>query len=284
MVTYLPDARSFLKISQKALEEDEINGNLIFGLANILLKNEKAYGPDSPFYSIVYRNNEPSLIALMTPPKNLLLYKTNNFDNSVMKLFAEELYAKNIFIPGITSELNLAESFMENWTRLTNHDPQISMNLRVYKLTKVRECIKPNGIFRKAEINDLDSVIGFITGFYTDTREAITDERIWENADKGIRNNEIFVWDNKGAVSMAMKRRPTKNGMAVSGVFTPAKHRNKGYATAVVAELSRNILDSGKSFCTLFTDLSNPTSNSIYQKIGYEAVCDHISYTFKTWS
>jgi predicted GNAT family acetyltransferase len=40
------------------------------------------------------------------------------------------------------------------------------------------------------------------------------------------------------------------------------------------------ILDSGKKFCFLFTDQANPTSNSIYQKIGYEPVCDFHEYTF----
>ena len=69
--------------------------------------------------------------------------------------------------------------------------------------------------------------------------------------------------------------------MAINSVYTPKEYRQKGYATAVVAELSRTILNSGKKFCTLFTDLANPTSNSIYQKIGYKIEFDNIRYKFE---
>jgi hypothetical protein len=35
-------------------------------------------------------------------------------------------------------------------------------------------------------------------------------------------------------------------------------------------------------FCPLFTDLANPTSNSIYRKIGYKPVGDFHDYLFIT--
>ena len=56
-------------------------------------------------------------------------------------------------------------------------------------------------------------------------------------------------------------------------LYTPELRRN-GYASSVVAHLSQQELDSGREFCTVVTDLSNPTSNSIYQKIGYVQVAD----------
>ena len=55
----------------------------------------------------------------------------------------------------------------------------------------------------------------------------------------------------------------------INFVYTPPEKRGKGYASAVVADLSQQILDSGKEFSALFTNLANPTSNNIYQKIGY---------------
>ncbi|HEY96946.1 MAG TPA: GNAT family N-acetyltransferase, partial [Dehalococcoidia bacterium] len=63
-------------------------------------------------------------------------------------------------------------------------------------------------------------------------------------------------------------------------VYTPPEHRRKGYATACVAGVCREILKSGYDFCTLYTDLSNPTSNSIYMKIGFRPVCDNVEYAF----
>jgi predicted GNAT family acetyltransferase len=279
-VVFPKDAHSFLQMSQKALEEDEINGNLIFGLSNTLLKNENTYGKEAPLYSIVYKNNEISLIGLMTPPRNLLLYENKNLDSGIMEYFVENLYSRNIHIPGVIGEKNIAKLFMEKWTKIKNSNFKINMNLRVFKLTKVEEYIKPVGLFRKAEERDIECIIEFITNFSSETKEPNSSSRIKEMAENGIVNNEIYVWDNKNIVSMAKKQRPTKHGMAVGGVYTPLEHRYKGYATALVAELSQNILNSGKLFCTLYTDLSNPTSNSRYQKIGYKPIYDHISYEF----
>jgi predicted GNAT family acetyltransferase len=70
--------------------------------------------------------------------------------------------------------------------------------------------------------------------------------------------------------------------MAISLVYTPPDLRQRGYATACVASLSQMLLDEGWQFCTLFTDLANPTSNSIYRKIGYKPVGDFHDYLFIT--
>ncbi len=66
----------------------------------------------------------------------------------------------------------------------------------------------------------------------------------------------------------------------VNLVYTPPELRGKGYATNCVAALSQKLLDDGYKFCSLFTDLSNPTSNDIYSKIGYNPIADFIVYDF----
>jgi hypothetical protein len=75
-------------------------------------------------------------------------------------------------------------------------------------------------------------------------------------------------------VSCANVARRTPHGVAVAFVYTPPAHRRQGYATSCVAELTQRQLETGAEFCCLYTDLANPTSNSIYAKIGYRPVCD----------
>ena len=41
---------------------------------------------------------------------------------------------------------------------------------------------------------------------------------------------------------------------------------------AWVAEMNRLLFAPVRKFCGLFTDVTNPTSNSIYQKLGYHPV------------
>ena len=272
------DASSFLQICQKALEENEVNSNLILGISNALSKNTYAYGMVEPFFSIVINNNEISLIGLMTPPKNLLLYEHKNLDINIIELFANNLFSEHKRIPGITGELTLTKSFLEKWNGISPCSYKTDKNLRIYKLTQVGRYNKPDGIFRCAEMKEIEIIAEFINKFSSEINEPINIEGAKKVSEDGIANKEIFIWENNDIVSMAKKHRPTKHGMAIGYVYTPIEHRSKGYATALVAELSQNILNSGKLFCTLYTDLSNPTSNSIYQKIGYNPVCDNVSY------
>jgi predicted GNAT family acetyltransferase len=81
---------------------------------------------------------------------------------------------------------------------------------------------------------------------------------------------------------MAGASGPTRHGIRVGAVYTPPAMRRRGYASALVAALSQEQLDAGKKFCFLYTDLANPTSNKIYQDIGYEPVCDVDEYNFGT--
>ncbi len=72
---------------------------------------------------------------------------------------------------------------------------------------------------------------------------------------------------------MAMSAGKTAHGIRVTGVYTPPEFRKKGYATACVGSLTQKLLNDGNEFCFLYTDAANPTSNSIYQKIGYRIEC-----------
>ena len=90
-----------------------------------------------------------------------------------------------------------------------------------------------------------------------------------------------MVWEVDGTpVSFAQYKGPTPNGMRIGPVFTPPEHRRHGYASALVAAISQRILSFGKRYAFLYTDLANPTSNHIYQEIGFEPVCDVDEYRF----
>jgi len=66
----------------------------------------------------------------------------------------------------------------------------------------------------------------------------------------------------------------------VGPVYTPPEHRRRGYATSLVAAWTAQLLGRGIHRCALFTDLANPTSNSIYQTVGYRPVADAVEIDF----
>ena len=95
------------------------------------------------------------------------------------------------------------------------------------------------------------------------------------------KSRRLLLWEVEGtAVSMAGYSGPTPNGIRVAWVYTPPENRGKGFAGACVAALSQKLLDDGRKFCFLYTDLANPISNHVYQKIGYEPVTDATVYSF----
>ena len=90
----------------------------------------------------------------------------------------------------------------------------------------------------------------------------------------------VVLWEHDGAVSLAGFGGPTPNGIRIGPVYTPPELRGRGYASALVAELSSSLLAGGRRFCFLYTDLANPTSNKIYERIGYVRVCESAEIEF----
>src|ERR687893_593156 len=73
---------------------------------------------------------------------------------------------------------------------------------------------------------------------------------------------------------------PAAGMSRLSSVWTPPEHRGRGFGSAVTAAASRWALDAGATHVVLFTDLTNPVSNSIYPKIGYRPVYDAVDLAF----
>ena len=89
-----------------------------------------------------------------------------------------------------------------------------------------------------------------------------------------------MLWEHDGrVVSLAGHAGETPNGARVGPVYTPPELRGRGYASALTAALTEQLLERLR-FCFLFTDLANPTSNSIYQRIGYRPVTDITLWRF----
>jgi predicted GNAT family acetyltransferase len=79
---------------------------------------------------------------------------------------------------------------------------------------------------------------------------------------------------------MAAASGSTPNGVRVGYVYTPPPLRGRGYAAAVTAALSLLLLESGRRFCFLYTNLADPVSNGIYRRLGYVQVSDATAFRF----
>jgi predicted GNAT family acetyltransferase len=275
-----PDAESFLQVAWPVLERQECVNGLMLGVCLRLVREPQAYG-SRPYFAAVESAGGPRAAAVMTPPYKLQLYAEEDRDLASLELVADALLQGQWPVPGVLARQAVAEAFASVWRRRTGAESSIGMRMRLYECRRVVHFGKPPGAFRPAEVEDLDIARKWARGFHEDCFGDGRQEQTVRSAEDKIRSGGLYLWVDGVPVSMAARTRPTPHGESVSLVYTPAGQRGKGYATAVVAHLSQRVLDEGKQFCSLYADLGNPTSNSIYQRIGYRAVAHVVEVDFQ---
>ncbi len=217
----------------------------------------------------------------MTPPFGVVIHSKSTSPHIALAPIAESLHAESWSLPFVNGEAHASDAFARLWQSLTGAGVKAVIHERVYQLDHVIAPRWPAGIFRATRIADVDLLAEWINDFHLEALpdNPPTDSRDW--ALTAIADGDVYLWEVNGVpVSMARKSRGTAHGQAIGPVYTPPAFRGRGYASAVTAKLSQLILSSGKRFAMLFTDLANPTSNSIYQKIGFKPVCDYNQHFF----
>jgi hypothetical protein len=179
----------------------------------------------------------------------------------------------------VIGDVEISEPFTRQWCAAFGIEVQDTMAQRIYKLTELVEPAYADGCLRSANLDDQEIVIAWAAAFHEEAVGDLLPREHYQRYRERIQNGDIFLWDDRGPVSMVAKTRPTQQGISIGAVYTPPEKRNHGYATSCVAALSKRLLEHYE-FCTLYTDLSNPTSNSIYMKIGYKQHSDSVQYTF----
>lgn len=186
-------------------------------------------------------------------------------------------------LPGVVGPVPAASAFAAAWTELSGQHSELAMAQRLHRLDRV---ISPDGVpggVRNAQTSELDLIFKWATAFEEEAGldAGRRDLRLAEQISRRIGDGRMPIWEVDGeVVSMAGPNRPAADVVRIGLVYTAPKHRQRGYAAACVAAVSQQALDNGAIACTLYTDLSNSTSNGIYRRIGYQPVCDAEELTF----
>jgi hypothetical protein len=158
------------------------------------------------------------------------------------------------------------------------------MEERVYALQGVISPRPARGRMRDAHQSDGELLAAWLDDFAREAmpaREARLMLRTIAEWERGHRR--FWLWEYGGVpVSLVGGGSPTPHGVRIGPVYTPPEHRGSGYASNLTACVSQQLLDEGRQFCFLYTDLANPTSNRIYQDIGYRPVTDALMVAFVT--
>jgi hypothetical protein len=271
------DPKAFYERVESFLAAREPEHNLLLGLRTSLEENPRVWGDDDPLLLACTEGSAVVGAAVRTPPFNLVLSEIDHLDR--VDAIADALAGTDL--PGVTAPKDAARRFASAWASRTGVEPRIDMEERIYAATEIEA---PRGVPGEARpYTDADHAVAvdLLGAFFEEAMPGSVEadaeaflRRRAATGDVGLR-----FWEDGGPVSIAGFGSPTPNGMRIGPVYTPPELRGRGYASALTAAVSLEILRT-KRFCFLFTDLANPTSNSIYQRIGYRPVSDVTMISF----
>ncbi len=248
-------------------------------LATVVARLEPTGATDGPVFGWVEAGAGGRVVgaALRTPPRRLL---ASSMSAEAADALTPRLLEADPELPGVNGPQPAACFLAEAWRRCTGGTVEPVMSQAIYWLSQVQEAAgRPSGRSRPAEHSDRDLVIEWTRAFSLEAGTALVED-LGSAIDRRLDDGALFVWDDDHVASMVGINPPVAGVVRLGPVYTPPEERRRGYATSLVADVSRRALASGATKCMLYTDLANPTSNSIYHSVGYRRSTDAQEYNF----
>ena len=243
-------------------------------LATVLMRIKRGYVPGEPptFGYGLDSQGSIAAAALRVPPWPLLV--TGVVDPGEAQVLAELWLAEDPSVDAVSAEPSTARAVSRAMAAITGRRERLRIDEAMHVLEAVAALPPPaGGAFRVAQRSDRDVLIAWERAFVIEAGLG-TAEHAARSVDRRLSASSQFLWDNACPVATAAINPAVAGTARIGPVYTPPEHRGRGYATAVVAALSRHALRAGAERCMLFTDLANPTSNRIYARIGYRRCGD----------
>jgi GNAT superfamily N-acetyltransferase len=270
-VLFSEDPAFVLRRADRFLSSEPVLHNLIL----TLLRARVAQG-DPGRYWIALQGEEAVGVVVQSPleyPATL----TPMGPRAVVAV-VDSIAEAGVTLPGVNGDAATAASFAGQWSERCKSPAVPFQGMRLYELLELREVPRIEGHLRQAGPSDRSLMILWSRAFQEEIGESANGTEL--RVDRALAAGQIWLWDQNGeTTSMAVAREPVQAVVRLAGVYTPPEKRKHGYAAACVHALSKRLRESGHR-CILYTDLGNPTSNSIYRRIGYKAVAESLRYRF----
>ncbi|MFI6338412.1 GNAT family N-acetyltransferase [Streptomyces sp. NPDC050535] len=248
--------------------------------ARLRARGADSFGTGAPVFGMLYREGEVHATFYRLPPSGLGLTPLTPEQADAL---AAHLAALRHSLPSVSADHGTATVFAEAWQRHTGATPRLrDTRLRLYRLgTLTPPEPMPAGRSRVLGEQDHEQVIFWCGEFAKAVGEVVTvDADSWAGTRYADKRYTLWETPHGTPVSIAGMNPMIGGQVQVDIVYTPAHLRGHGYAGAVTAEVSRAALTAGAREVVLFADLANPTSNALYQRLGYRTLTDWAAYDF----
>jgi GNAT superfamily N-acetyltransferase len=270
---YLAAAGDFLR--SRAAE----NTVLLAAAETVRVRGTAAFGNQSPQFGWCARpGGDVTGAFLHTSPYGVAL---TAMAPEVAAALADALADRGRFPSGVSADTGTGPAFAAAWQRRTGQRASIRVRSRLYRLGRLRPPDPaPPGRARVAVPADRDLLVAWLEAFHDEANPA-GPSLAGRAADDRLSYGGLTLWETSdGPVSLAGLTRPAAGQVRIGPVYTPPDHRGQGFGGAVTAGVSKAARDAGVAEVLLYTDLANPTSNALYQRLGFEPVSDHVQLDF----
>ena len=280
------DVAEFLARAGAYLRRERARNTVLLTVAEQLRVNPARYaapeaGGTGPAHRPLFgwwtgHDGEAGGAFLHTPPSPLLLTAV---PADVAAGLAAAMAGRTL--RGVNAHREAAQPFAAAWRDAAGCVVTPVRGMRLYRLGELAwPDPAPDGEARVAADADAPLLAGWFAAFAREVRDAGREDHGADMRDK-LSYGGISLWHAGGRpVSMAAVTRQVAGMVRIGPVYTPPEFRGRGYASAITAELSLRAREAGAAEVLLYTDLDNPVSNSIYQRIGYRGVEDRVLLAF----
>jgi len=265
----------FLAASAPALAHNAAAAALLRAIALGVKRRPPA--DNERVYLATYHDGEAVAAAVQRADHGLMVEAP---DPSLAARFADDLADEHPMLRGVGGTLAACEAFVRRWRDRTARAHVMRMHLRHHILTEVAPVPTAPGRMRAATDADLDWLLEASLAFVAEARMPDTPTQVRRNVPLFHAQGRYRIWDDGGRAAFAGWSDAGEGDARVGPVYTPPAMRKHGYATALVAALSRELISAGRQRLFLTTDVANPTSNAIYARIGYCSVSDFYHFDF----
>lgn len=238
-----------------------------------------AYGPQAPVFGRLESDGEVRAAFHRLPGGGL---SPTALTPEQADGLAAHLLSLGHTLPHVTAEESTANVFAEAWQRRTGaaYSPRVRLRLnRLGTLTPPDPF--PEGRGRLVGEPEHEHLMQWCREFAADVEEDVTiNADTWAGTRFAEKHYTYWETPDGTPVSMAGVNPLVGGQVRIDPVYTPAHLRGRGYAGAVTVEVSRAARAAGAQEVVLYTNAANPTSNALYQRVGYVPVAEIVVYDF----
>lgn len=280
----LTDPAAFLAVAGDHLALDPVLNTVVASVTRRAVAGSDLHRGTGPRWWLVVRDEDRVVgVAMRTAPLPPHPAYVLPMPEAAAVRLARLLHDRGERLEVVNGALPAARVVAEETARLGGGAVRVAEQNRLHRLHELLPPPDPPGRLRPAGPADAALVAEWYRRFDVEAAEQggrAGEQVLLEPTDRESTLARIAqggVWVREDAagepVNLTVHGPPAFGVVRVGPVYTPPRHRGQGYAASAVAEVSRGVRAEGHQVC-LFTDLGNPVSNRLYERLGFRPVVD----------